>query len=461
MDKYIPIQKANTLDDVYGAVMTQPLSIEDMDKFYCDTDEARGAGLGAREELADVIRRNAQNGRDAHILFVGYRGCGKSTELNHLQKDLQKEFMVLNYSVVQELDPQSINYIELFIVTMEKLFSLAIDNNILIEQGYLDKIVTWTKTTEIQNINDRHLGIELEAGSESKFVIPYLQKFFLKMKAAAKASTSFKETVKRNIEPRLSELIEYCNNLLSAIRAQLVSQGKRDLLIFIEDLDKIPYDRAVDIFFNYANQLTQLKATVVYTFPVTLYHHIRFVTIRGCFNEVIELPMVKTRFKDGTVCPEGLDVLRQIVDLRINKSLFASESLLDEFILACGGVIRDLFTLLVDAARLAENRDKATIDETHYAYAFNKLKKVYDNSIADYRDEDGDPHTAVELYNAMVELVGKADKRPTNAKIMLMLRQNLCVLSYNGEGWCDVHPAMKAVLIDRKYLKPDGTPNTA
>ncbi len=452
MNDQFSIKKANSVAEVFRAVVSKPLSLEDMDQFYCNTDEARGNELGAREELDEIIKGNAFNGGNAHILFVGYRGCGKSTELNHLQKDLMDEYMVLNYSVMTELDPMSINYIELFIVTMEKLFRLAIDQNIPIDRLYIDKIIEWTQTTEVQAINDRHLGIETEVGSDTSFTIPFLQKFFFKMKAAAKASSSFKETVKRNIEPRLSDLIDHCNNLISAIRQELFARGYQDLLVFVEDMDKIPYDRAVDIFFNYANQLTQLKGTVIYTFPVTLYHHIRFGSIRGYFNEVVELPMVKTRLKDDSIYQDGVDTLREILDARINAVIFASPALQEQFILACGGVIRDLFNLLVDASRLADNRKSAIIDEVHFTYAFNKLKKVYDHTIADYKGESGTNYTAQQLYETLANLAKDEDKQPPNNELILMLRQNLCVLSYNGEGWCDVHPAMKAVLKDRKYI---------
>jgi hypothetical protein len=61
-------------------------------------------------------------------------------------------------------------------------------------------------------------------------------------------------------------------------------------------------------------------------------------------------------------------------------------------------------------------------------------------------------YTAQQLYETLRDLANNADKQPPNNELILLLRQNLCMLSYNGEGWCDVHPAMKAVLKDRKYL---------
>lgn len=452
MDRYIPIRKANTLDDVYGAVMTQPLSIEDMDEFYCDTDAVRG-NIHARGNLARLIRNNAKVGKNAHILFVGYRGCGKSTELNHLQKDLKDKFFVLNYSVMTELDPQSINYIELFIVTMEKLFTLAVSENIVLEPSFIDKITHWQKTDEIEEIKEKYIGGEVEIGTEGKFGIPYLQQLFINLKGAAKVSKSFKETIKENIEPRLSQLIALCNELISGIRQELLSRGYTDLLIFIEDLDKIPIDRAISIFYNYANQLTQLQCTVVYTFPVTLYHNTKFGSIRNYFGSIVELPMVKVSLKDGTKYTEGIATLKKIVDTRVNESLFQTEDLTERFIASCGGVLRDLFTMISNAADFAATEGLPVIQEQHFTFAFNKLKREYDATVADYTSESNTVYKAKQMYEALRDLALDTDKQPDNEEIMLLLRQNLCVLSYNGEGWCDVHPAMKAVLKDRKYLQ--------
>lgn len=446
------IKKANSIDEIYNAVLARALTIEEIDKFYCDTDEVRG-GISARFQLRKIIERNALSGRDAHVLFVGYRGCGKSTELNHLQKDLQNEFVILNYSVMKELDPQSIQYIELFIVTMERLFQLAANMNLEIEDEFLKKVTSWTQTKEIEDIKDKHFSAEAEIGSKAKVGIPYLQEFFMKLKGAAKASKSFKETIKQTLEPRLSDLIQHCNDLITEVRIQIRRNGYKDLVIFIEDLDKIPLDKAQMLFFNYANQLTQLKATVVYTFPVTLYYNVNFGGIRHYFGDIIELPMVKIMHKDGSEYADGISSLREIVNARINNSLFATDAVLKEFIMSTGGVIRDLFAMLNDAANAASFAGSSSIGEAHFIYANNQLKKEYNNTIADFPDEKGNvKYEASRFYTVMADLVKSPEKQPDNSEIMMLLRQNLCVLSYNGEGWCDVHPIMKAVLKERGYL---------
>jgi len=443
------MEKANAVSEVYNAVLARPLEIEEMDEFYCDTDQVRGV-LSARKQLKLKIEQNAVSGKNGHFLFVGYRGCGKSTELNHLQKDLQNDYAILNYSIMEELDPQNIEYIELFIVTMERLFNLAVEQHLQIDQDFLKKIVNWTSTREIQDIKDRHFSVEAETGIEAKAELPYLLKFFFKLKGAAKASKSFKDTIKQTIEPRLSDLIQHCNELISVVRQQMFeSKGKKDLVIFIEDLDKIPLHVAERLFYNYATQLIQLKATVVYTFPVTLYYNIRFGTIGGYF-QTIELPMVKTANKDGSEYTAGINALKAIVNTRINHALFSNDIVLQQFVEKSGGVIRDIFTMLDDAATSAMLNGSAMIRDEDFTYAYNQLKKEYNNTIADYKEGEVE-HTAKDFYETMAELVRSGNKKPDNSAIMMLLRQTLCVLSYNGEGWCDVHPIMKDILAERGY----------
>ncbi len=454
MPAVTPLKKAEKIEEVYDAIEGgRPLTIEEIDTFYCNTDAVRN-DLSARKQLAKIIRRNAQAGRNGHLLFVGARGCGKSTELNHLQKDLQGDIAILNYSVMTELDPQSINYIELFIVTMEKLFSFALKKGLEIDNEFVERVTGWTKTREIEEIKDKHLSAEASAGINSKFGIPFLQEFFLKMKGAAKASKSFKETLKDTIEPRLSNLIEYCNELISEIRIKIQDNGFKDIVIIIEDLDKIPLSKAKTVFFDYANQLVQLKATVIYTFPVTLYYNTNFIATRNYFSEIIELPMIKVFYKDGKDYTAGIDTLKKIVLARMNEDLFSSQELLTRMIRKSGGVIRDLFSMVNDAADAADTREKKAMDEDDFLYAYNQIKKEYSNTVADYIEDGKVKYKATEYYQTLAAIAQSDDKKPDNTEMLMQLRQNLCVLSYNGEGWCDVHPVVKDILADKGYLKP-------
>lgn len=440
------LRKAETIDDVYAAFRYQPLQIDEIRDFYLDTQEARG-GVPVRRRITRLLEKSAADYH--HILLVGYKGCGKSTELNHLQKDLQHDYLVMNYSVMSELDPIHLNYIELFIVTLERFFHVAKENDLPISRKYIENILHWIDSKEITDIREKYnIGIEAEAGADGKIGIPFLQEFFYKFKLSAKSSRSLKELIKINIEPKLSELIEHCNLLINEVKLHLTKIRRKDILIIIEDLDKIPIDRAEDLFFNYANQLTRLRCNVVFTFPITAYYNIRFNTIKPYFSDTFELPMIKVAQPDGSVFSPGIELLKQIVARRMNPAIFEHEGSLLRLIKKSGGCIRDLFRLVAEAAENALDNTRSRIADTDCDNALLVLKREYANSIADnYRD--GKKIEAEEYYNTLTAIAQSANKNLANTELQLDLRQNLCILGYNGEGWCDVHPIVKDILKDK------------
>ncbi len=82
--------------------------------------------------MARLLRDNMDT--NEHILFGGYKGCGKSTELNYLEKLLSDDFLVINVSIHEDLDPVNLEYIELFIVAMEQLFRAAVERKLKISK---------------------------------------------------------------------------------------------------------------------------------------------------------------------------------------------------------------------------------------------------------------------------------------------------------------------------------------
>lgn len=443
------IKKASTLDDVYRAFTGSPISKEQLEEFYQPTAEARG-GAHPRRRLERLLQQNQST--NEHYLFIGYRGCGKSTELNHLQKDLEQDFLVINFSVQDELDPVNINYIELFIVTMERLFHFADKHKLPISEMYLNSIHNWTKTSEIEEIKDNFMGIDTEFGGEANIGVPAILSFFAKFKASAKSSRQLKEKLTQNVEPKLSVLIDLCNDLIQEVRLKLDRVNKKDLLIIIEDLDKIPLDRAQTLFVNYTSQLTQLKANVIYTFPIALYYSTYFNDIKAYFSRPYELDMIKVSNRNGSDNEMGINTMKEIVAARMEaEQLFTDQHILRKMILKSGGVLRDLFIMITEAADNALDFGRSKINEEDYIRAYYQLKREYDNNIAD-RQEGSTLYSVNDYYQTLKDLYENETKQPPNTVHVMHLRQNLCILGYNGQGWCNVHPLVVDALKEREVI---------
>ena len=78
------IEKAITINKVPRAFIAEPLEGEELSLFL-NTNKARG-GTPVRQRILRTLENN--NYEAWHSLFVGYRGCGKSTELNKLKQDI-------------------------------------------------------------------------------------------------------------------------------------------------------------------------------------------------------------------------------------------------------------------------------------------------------------------------------------------------------------------------------------
>lgn len=443
---------ATNLDEVYDYFQSKPFDISEFDEFYEPADRGRG-GKPAYSRLKRRLTRNPDG--NLKMLFAGFRGCGKSTELLRLRRTINADMAVLPFSVMRELDLLNLNYLELFIVVMEKLFEFANENKkIDIAGEFIDNIKNWMSSVEIREISYKHLSADIDADIKAGLQIPFLADFFSRFRAAAKSSSSMKETLTKKVEPKLSELISLCNALIAEIRRELPKINKKGLVIIMEDLDKLDVKKGRDIFFDHSAQLVQLNAHFIYTFPIALLYNIRFRSIKDNYDEAFVLPMIKVFGKTGSPNKDGVEVMRNIVHRRMDPGLFADPSVLDRMICYSGGCLWDLFRMIKDAADSALDEGKDAIDHDDFKMAYFALKDEYSFTIAENRDRG----ISVEAYyNTLAECAKDPNKRPPASDIMLDLRNNLSVLQYNDENWGDVHPVVKDILKE-KGLITDGAP---
>ncbi len=437
---------AETLEKIYEYFRNRPIEPEDFDELYVPADKGRGKPVYSR-----LKRRLTETPAGSlKILFAGHRGCGKTTELLRLQKDIETDFIVLNFSVARELDILNISYIEIFIVTMEKLFNfIRKENRLEIDERLFENIVNWLKSKEIEEINQRHIGIDIEAGMKAGINIPFLADFFSKFRSAAKSSTSMKETLRAKVEPKLSELVLNCNLFINEIRIGLEKIGKKGLVIIVEDMDKLDVRKGEDIFYDHSIQLTLLNCHCLFTFPIALLYNIRFTAIRNRYDENYILPMIKVFEREGGVSDNGIRVMRDIVARRMKLSLFEHPDILTKMITYSGGCLWDLFKMIKDAADNALDYGRKTIRQEDYESAYKDLKQDYEFTIAE-NSEKG--ISADDYFIALAECAKDETKKPKSTDIMLDLRNNLTVLSYNDVGWSDVHPVVRDILKEKGLI---------
>ena len=104
--------KATNLIEAYNNFIVEPLKTEEeLGNFYIERPENAPSPI---EELKDRIE-NADTKSAKKYLFLGFRGCGKSTELNRLSRALDKNrFLIVSYSIRDELDVSNFDFRDCF-----------------------------------------------------------------------------------------------------------------------------------------------------------------------------------------------------------------------------------------------------------------------------------------------------------------------------------------------------------
>jgi hypothetical protein len=245
-------------------------------------------------------------------------------------------------------------------------------------------------------------------------------------------------------------LVELCNLLINTIRLNLAKIGKADIVIIIEDLDKIRLSVARELFYDHAMQISGLKTNVIYTYPNALHSSLNSNEIRNNFSIIYELPMIKVAEKNGDKVQEGYDTMIAVVAARMDLGLFENDTFIDNMIKFSGGSLRDLFNMVVDAAENALDDEREKINESDWKRAFNRLRNEYRSTIADEIGPDNKViRPAKAFYDTLIKLNESVSKTLDNTQEEMILRQNSCILTYNGEKWYDVHPIVKEILKDR------------
>lgn len=435
-----------SLKDIYNKLSPYPLDGKELKEYYLDLFAVRGEN----KILTLKNRLLSDPGGKMHFLLVGFRGCGKSTELNKLKSEIEGTFLVANLQLQQELDLNTVGYVDILLLMMEKLFDIAQINNIAISKSYLKSIKNWTSTEEIEKVRGFSSEFESEVGVSGELGIPFFSKFFATLRNVSKLNYEAKKTITEVVERQLSDLINNCNDLIREIKLNLHKIGKKGLLLIVEDTDKLLLDRSEDLFFKYSPVFASLNTHTVFTFPIALQCNPRATLATAHFDDCFELPMVMIKNRQGFET-DGTVALKKVIEKRIGSSLF-EEKVLEKAIAMSGGCLRDLFRIVRDAADSAieKGHPKITIDDCDTA--LRSLKKSFKNLIAEKRI-DREVLVSTQTYlDVLVSLFKSSDKQLLNTEADLDLRHNLCILGYDGDGWYDVHPIVVEILRERGLI---------
>ena len=365
------------------------------------------------------------------ILFTGHIGSGKSTALNKLAVELKNQFFIVPFDVQQAGSFADLHYIDVLLGIATSLFRRATEPDVLgkapaqVATDFWADLLGFFENVILGPARFQPNVGQMEASAKINFLAIEFQ-----TKLASEAVT--RHTVREAVETRLSDLLERIDSVADRIRISY----KRPVLFFVEGTDKADLARARDIFVDHTYALTAFRASVIYTFPISLrYSKADFSQIAERFTETFVLPNLKISDKDGSPDEDGLACLRSAMRVRMEDELIEQDAR-DRIIAASGGLMRSLIRLTQRAAvnAIADGRNRIDVSATEAAIDEERADFIAGLSRDDYP----------------LLLARHRDKQLSGDDDVLRLLHARALLEYaNGEPWCDVHPVALKVVLER------------
>lgn len=404
----------------------EPLNPED--PRYVDWNKARGSENLLRE-LFGTIRLT--EGPTCQLLS-GHRGCGKTTELFRLRRELEKESYFVVYCESDEFIDlnDTVESSEVFLAISQQIANTARDQNINLEIGHLRSffvglwdILSATATPKEAKVKDP-LGI-FEIGFELK------------------NNPTNRQLVREYSRPRSASLLQAVNEALEETTEKLKDHFGTcaGLVVIVDNLDRMlrqtppganrsSHDQ---LFVDYASQLGGLTCHVIYTIPPELLCSSEGIGLSFVYGTQPQMmPTVPVATRGGEPDRGGLGKLIEAAQRRVKFAgagpAFDTELIIERLCKASGGYVRSLMTMAQQSI--------------NYSPALPIKEKAVEAAIKSFRNSliRGFREKQWTLLRDISQ-----NKKITEDEESLTLLKNEAVLEYvDDDGpWYDVHPVVR------------------
>lgn len=407
-------------------------ALPDGDPRYVETQAARGSERTfirlARKFGWDPLSDAFFAPTEKHILFFGHIGSGKTTELRRYagQLNASKRFTVVEVDVLAKLDRANLQYTEVLMAMAETLLERLHGDGVALRDDALDPLRRWFGQVVQISSTSRELSSELKAVAEGGGGIPGLIKLLGSFTAAFKTGSSQKSEWRREIRNDFTALAVAFNTLIRQAEEVLAGGSRAERVLFLVDgTDKMRGEDTQQFFVQDAEQLLAIESLVIYTAPLDLKYDGR---LGGKLDADIVLPMIKLQERDGRPCAVGRQTMRQLLLLRADPRLFASEAEVDRLVAFSGGHPRELLRLLKLCCEVADETINAAVVQT----AIEKLAAEYRYFLKP------DDYTLLKAIDSD-PVHGGNDERAQD------LLHRLALLQYNDGTWRRSHPVVRTL----------------
>ncbi|MEG4206958.1 AAA family ATPase [Microcoleus sp. Pol7_A1] len=395
-------------------------------RYYIDFAEVRG------EKVINALKRTITvMGRDKPTcqLFTGHIGCGKSTELSQLEKELTDEgFHVVYFESTQDLDEMDLDLTDIMLAIARRVTQSLEEGKISLQpqrfKEFLKNSWDFLQIPVTVEAEGELFGGKYKGNTDGNLEVS-LPLNIGKITAKTKSNPDLRSKLRQYMEPQANKMLELINQeIIDVANNQLKQRGKKGLVVIVDNLDRIvsrpnAAGRLLPeyIFIDRGDQLRQLNCHLVYTLPLGLIFGNESEILKNRLGGGVDpkvLPMVPVKNRDGSECFEGMNLLRRMVMSRafpdvspekyitLITEVFDSPETLDELCRVSGGHLRNLMGMLFGCLQqedppLSQNVLKSVIrssrdslirgiDNDEWELLFKVVKEQNINGDKEYQD---------------------------------------------------------------------------
>jgi hypothetical protein len=403
---------------------SRPLLPEHQAQLHEDLSIAQGG-----DRIRQIENRIRDAWADSYVceLVTGHAGCGKSTELLRLARELRKPRDGRAYHVVH-VDAH--DYLNRFEVGLPQLVVSLMAA--LAEEPGVDLRTTRSGPKLWDQVRALLTAAGREIGSELVTEVPVL-------KSLLRVDLKFVRDFRRQSSDHIPQILSLIRELVREVRAQLpADQG--EIVFVVDNLEKVPDGETEtpislhDTLFLRELPLLDVPAHLVLTYPISLNYS--SVALRQVFRNARQttIPMVGIRQKPGPQVRgddvQGIAALRRLLARRVRiDQVFADEGAILGVIRESGGCVRDLLRLVGEMPTVGAMPFSSATVEAVIADGVNDYERIL----------QGKPYLPL---LPTLERTGAFPADTSQAWIQSAL-QDLVALEYDGGTWYDVHSLAK------------------
>lgn len=420
MNDIINFEPAQSLREAAILLEVEPLKAGD--SRYKNCAQARGV------DVVEALYTKLDLHRDSYfqLLFTGYRGDGKTTELFRFMNIIKDRYQPIYINSSSEFNLQNLTFPD-FLLGLTRLVGERMEQlGLKLPETLLEKIADWF--AQVVEVVERRKAADIRGE-----VGPRIPKWFSfitgKLVATVKAGGEHRKTVRTELNNRLDTLIHLVNKLLDSVHEiSLAHSGLQPIIIF-DNLDRLRPQLAHDLFHGNAMNLRDLRCHFIYVVPISLFY------MQGAnqipFDRLV-MRMIPVRTKENTPNKAGVGYISNLLEHRFVAESIMTEpdAILERLILATGGHLRDTVRLFHEACVEGLMHPEKKITPEVADRVINGLGEWYKCEV---KEED---------YDHLIKTYVRKDSDNNERTQELIFSTVILVYDEKGATWHDVHPAL-------------------